>query len=76
MSENIYCFVNVFQLNCKNAKMLSLGFLNLPSLTTNNWPEAGSSRPSKLDIEGKERRKIDARTKHVLFQRQSGGTIF
>ena len=56
--------------------MLSLGFLNLPSLTTNNWPEAGSSRPSKLDIEGKERRKIDARTKHVLFQRQSGGTIF
>lgn len=38
-----------------------LNWNNLPNLTTNNWPEVGSSRPIKLDVSGKRKEKMEKR---------------
>jgi hypothetical protein len=37
----------------------NLNWNNLPNLTTNNWPEVGSSRPIKLDVSGKRKEKME-----------------
>jgi hypothetical protein len=54
------------QMGAKKLKILCETFLgeklnwnNLPNLTTNNWPEVGSSRPIKLDVSGKRKEKME-----------------